>query len=135
MRSNEPPVPGPTGPDPSRPDPETYNVAPGNMPPSPAGGGAETGGEAAASRRFAGLPPKLAGAPDRQPGMVSPDPEPILGFDGMTVDDVLDWIRDADPDPALLRRILGYERGHRRRDPIIRECRDRLRRFDELPPS
>src|SRR5690606_36889231 len=42
MRSNEPPVPGPTGPDPSRPDPETYNVAPGNMPPSPAGGGARS---------------------------------------------------------------------------------------------
>lgn len=135
MRSNDRAEPGPAGPDPARPDPETYNVAPGDMPPSPAGANAEIGGEAAASRRFAGLPPDLADDPERQPGKVSPDPEPVLGFDGMSVDDVLDWIRDADPEPAVIRRILGYERGNRARDPIIRECRDRLRKFEELPPS
>ena len=131
----EPDTPEPDTPEPRRPDPETYNVAPSTMPPSPAGANADIGGEAAASRRMAGLPPELADSPEHRPGRPTPDPEPFLGYDGLPLDDVLAWIRDADPEAPLLRRILGYERGHRHREPIVRECRERLQRLGDLPSS
>lgn len=112
------------------PEIELYDVSPRAMPPSPAGGGAETGGEAAASRRLAGLPPELAEKPDHRAGEVTPGAEPFLGYDGLDVALVLDWIRDADPDAAQLRRIVEYENAHRHREPIVRECTDRLRRLE-----
>jgi hypothetical protein len=109
---------------------ELYDVAPEAMPPSPAGGGAETGGEAAASRRLAGLPPELAAKPDHRAG-VAADAEPFLGYDGLDTAMVLDWIRDADPDAGQLRRIAEYEAAHRHRESILRECEDRIRRLEE----
>lgn len=115
------------------PDVEIYNVAPPVMPPSPAGANAEIGGEAAASRRVAGLPPELADDPDHRPGVATPDEEPFLGYDGLDLDRVLDWIRDADPDPDQLRAILAYEGRHLGREAIVEECRDRLRRLGEAP--
>lgn len=112
-------------------DVETYNVAPANMPPAPAGANAEIGGEAAASRRVAGLPPDLADEPDHRAGEATPRPEPFLGYDGLAVAESLAWIVEADPDPDLLDRILDYETSHRARNPIIEECRERLQRWEE----
>lgn len=112
-------------------DVETYNVAPANMPPAPAGANAEIGGEAAASRRVAGLPPDLADEPDHRAGEATPRPEPFLGYDGLAVADSLAWIEEADPDPDLLGRILDYEIRHRARSPIIEECQERLQRWEE----
>lgn len=109
-------------------DIELYDVAPPDMPPSPAGANAAIGGEAAASRRLAGLPPELLDEAEHQPG-TPPVEEPFLGYDSLTVDDVLDWIDEADPDPAQLRAIVEYEEDHERRELIIDECKDRLDRL------
>lgn len=113
------------------PDVELYDVTPKNMPPSPAGGGAETGGEPAASRRLAGLPPELARDPDYRPGEPTPGREPFLGYDGLAMDDILDWIDRADPDPEQLRAIYFYEKEHLHRDPILEECERRLEKLGE----
>lgn len=112
-----------------QPDAGIYDVAPITMPPSPAGAEAERWGEAAASRRLAGLPPDVARRPEHRPGEPTPDPEPFLGYDGLDTDGVLAWIRDADPEPELLRAIRAYESTHRRRPAILEECTDRLRRL------
>ena len=109
------------------PDFEYYDAAPPDMPPSPAGADVGIGGEAAASRRHAGLPRHLADDPEHVPGRNTPGPEPVLGYDGLRTDDVLAWIGEADPEPEQLRAILEYERTHREREPIIDECTDRLR--------
>jgi hypothetical protein len=118
-------------PEESEPEIETYNVAPPNMPPAPAGAGAEIGGEAAASRRVAGLPPDLAEEPQHQPGEATPRAEPFLGYDGLALNDSLAWIQEADPGPDLLREIIDYEAEHRDREPIIEECRERLQRWED----
>jgi hypothetical protein len=111
------------------PDFDYYDAAPPDMPPSPAGADVEIGGEAAASRRQAGVPRRLARDPERIPGRNTPGPEPILGYDGMRTDDVLAWIGEADPEPDQLRAILEYERTHREREPIIEECTERLQKL------
>src|SRR5690554_1095191 len=100
------------------PDIEGYDVAPEAMPPTPAGADGEIGGEAAASRRLARIPRRLAESPLHQPGEPTPDAEPILGYDGLDVDGVIEWIRDADPDLRTLEEILRYETEHRDRDSI-----------------
>jgi len=112
------------------PDIETYDVAPPDMPPAPAGANAEIGGEAAASRRVAGLPPDLARDPDHRPG-ATPDPEPFLGYDSLALDDLLDWIDEEEPGPDTLLQILEYEERHRGRQTIIDECKDRLERWQD----
>lgn len=116
-------------------DVEEYDVAPEEMPPTPAGADGESGGEAAASRRLAGLPPRLARSPLHQSGEPTPDAEPILGYDGFDTDGVIEWIRDADPDLQTLRNILEYEAEHQEREPIVRELTERIDRFEEPPPS
>lgn len=115
------------------PDVEDYDAAPEEMPPSPAGADVEIGGEAASSRRQAGLPRRLADSAEQRPGEPTPDHEPVLGYDGLVTDDVLDWIRDADPEPDQLRAILDYEGTHLEREPVLRELRERLDRFEEPP--
>src|SRR5690606_13398806 len=108
---------------------EFYDAAPPSMPPSPAGANTEAGGEAAASRRNAGLPEDFEHRPDRTPGRPPPGPEPFLGFDGLDADASLQWARDTDPGPALLSRIVHYERRNRNRDLVIDECNRRLERL------
>jgi len=115
-------------------DAEMYDAAPPNMPPSPAGADVEIGGEAASSRRRAGLPPRLADHPEHQAGRPTPGREPLLGFDGLDTDDLLEWIDEADPDPALLRSILDYEVNHRNREPVLEDCRRRLNRLERDGP-
>lgn len=128
-------MPGPSRPHDETKDAESYNVAPPTMPPAPAGANAEIGGEAAASRRHAGLPPQLRREPEHRAGEPTPGREPILGYDGMDLDTVLGWIEDVDPEPNRLRALLAYERTHRDREAVVKECRDRLRRLGELPTT
>ncbi|HEX7052279.1 MAG TPA: hypothetical protein VF188_18880 [Longimicrobiales bacterium] len=125
----------PYAPEERDPDVELYDAAPPDMPPSPAGADVEIGGEAAASRRLAGLPHELARDPEHRSGIATPSAEPFLGYDGLEVDDVIQWIGESDPEPSLLRAILTYEREHRRREPVLRTCRDRLRRRGEPSES
>jgi hypothetical protein len=113
-------------------DIEIYDAAPADMPPSPAGADVEIGGEAAASRRLAGLPPHLAEKPQHHPGE-EPDtqPEPFLGYDGLPLDDILDWIDQEDPGPDLLQKIVGYETLNRNREIILDDCQQRLQRWED----
>ncbi len=110
-----------------------YNVAPEDMPPAAAGANAEIGGEAAASRRVAGLPDDLAREPEHRAGEATPGREPVLGYDGLDTDDALDWILKADPEAEELRRIYDYERTHRKRDAVLHDVKERLRRFGMRP--
>lgn len=113
-------------------DIEIYDAAPPDMPPSPAGADVEIGGEAAASRRLAGLPPDLVGKPEHHRGMTPETrPEPFLGYDGLPADDILDWIDEADPGPDLLQQIIAYEAENRNRDLILDDCQERLQRWED----
>lgn len=112
---------------------ELYNVAPPVMPPAAAGANAEVGGEAAASRRVAGLPEELEREPEHTPGVATPDAEPFLGYDGLATDDVVSWIDTADPETEQLRLIFDYERSHRHREAILHDVSERLRAFGERP--
>ena len=47
------------------------------------------------------------------------DEEPVLGYDGMDRDTLLDWLEDADLDEAALRRIERYERANLDRQPVL----------------
>ena len=110
-----------------------YDAAWAEMPPGTAGSGVEAGGEAAASRRVAGLPLDLEQEPEHRVGEPTPGAEPFLGYDSLTVDDLIGWIEQADPDPEDLRRLYEYEGAHRRREAVLHDVSERLRRFGERP--
>lgn len=52
---------------------------------------------------------------------VSPinETEPILGYDGMDVETLRDWLAEARLDRATLRRIREYESAHRARQSVL----------------
>lgn len=52
--------------------------------------------------------------------------EPILGYDGMDTDALLDWLSDAGLDPYTLRRMREYERSHLGRETILVAIEERL---------
>ncbi len=110
-----------------------YNAALDDMPPAAGGANAEVGGEAAASRRVAGLPPELEREPEHRVGEATPGPEPFLGYDGLPTDDLLAWIDEADPDPGELRALFDYEREHREREAVLHELKERLRAYGQRP--
>lgn len=45
--------------------------------------------------------------------------EPVLGYDGMDRDTLLDWLGDADLDGETLLRIERYERANLAREPVL----------------
>ena len=110
-----------------------YDAAQADMPPSPAGADVEIGGEAAASRRVAGLPRSLESLPENTVGEPTPGAEPFLGYDGLPTDDAIAWIANADPDPGDLRAMYDYERSHGAREAVLHELGERLRRAGERP--
>ncbi len=114
-------------------DVRLYNAALGDMPPAAGGANAEIGGEAAASRRVAGLPPELERRPEHRVGSATPGAEPFLGYDGLPTDDLLAWIDEADPDPPELRALFDYEREHREREAVLHELKERLRAHGQRP--
>lgn len=87
-------------------------------------GGAAVAAIAASFRDFRGggwLSPALPGA-----ATAVTDEEPVLGYDGMDQETVIDWLGDADLDPDTLSRILAYEKANRNREPVIAAVEDML---------
>lgn len=54
------------------------------------------------------------------------DREPVLGFDGMDVDTLLEWLEDSDVGRSELLRMLRYEAENRGRQPVLAALVDRL---------
>jgi len=52
------------------------------------------------------------------------DEEPVLGYDGMDRDTVVDWLRSADLDPDTLARVHAYESAHQRRGLVLETVAD-----------
>lgn len=65
----------------------------------------------------------LAGHPGE--GADESDEEPVLGYDGMDRDTLIDWLRDANLDALTLRRVRRYEAGHADR-AAVRDAIDDL---------
>lgn len=80
------------------------------------------------STRQRWLRPALpGGADDDEGGELSPGgQEPVLGYDGMDRDTLLDWLRDADLDRGTLLRIQAYESANLARDPVLHAIEDML---------
>jgi hypothetical protein len=45
--------------------------------------------------------------------------EPVLGYDGMDRDTLLDWLGEADLDRETLLRLRDYEATHRSREGVL----------------
>lgn len=45
--------------------------------------------------------------------------EPVLGYDGMDRDTLMDWLRDADLDTDTLRQVRLYEATHLNRGVVL----------------
>jgi hypothetical protein len=54
------------------------------------------------------------------------EPEPVLGYDGMDQDTLLDWLADAAVDADTLERMHRYELAGRGREPVLSAIEDRL---------
>ena len=52
--------------------------------------------------------------------------EPVLGYDGMDRDTLLDWLTDADLDRDTLLRIRAYESATLGREPVLDAVDDLL---------
>jgi hypothetical protein len=52
--------------------------------------------------------------------------EPVLGYDGMDQETILDWIDGATLDDETIERMIRYESGNRRRGPVLDVLHDLL---------
>jgi hypothetical protein len=52
--------------------------------------------------------------------------EPVLGYDGMDRDTLLDWLAEADLGPQELSRIRRYEEANLAREPVLDALDDLL---------
>jgi hypothetical protein len=55
--------------------------------------------------------------------------EPVLGYDGMDRDTLVDWLDDADLDERTLLRIRRYEQETDGREPVLDKIDDLLAAF------
>ncbi|HET7233991.1 MAG TPA: hypothetical protein VFJ16_28525 [Longimicrobium sp.] len=55
--------------------------------------------------------------------------EPVLGYDGMDRDTLVDWLDDADLDERTLLRIRRYEENADNREPVLDKIDDLLAAF------
>lgn len=64
---------------------------------------------------------KPAGLADRLPAPEDEDldQEPVLGYDGMDQETLLDWLDDSDLDGEMLMRTRWYEQRHLAREPVL----------------
>jgi hypothetical protein len=53
------------------------------------------------------------------PGDEDLDQEPVLGYDGMDQETLLDWLGDSELDPETLMRTRWYEQRHQAREPVL----------------
>lgn len=66
------------------------------------------------------------GAPPRAIPEGEEDEEPILGYDGMDRDTLIQWIRDSRLDEDTLLRIHEYESSHQGRERVLQAVADLL---------
>ena len=52
--------------------------------------------------------------------------EPVLGYDGMDVDTLVDWMDSAAPDRSTLERMRDYESAHLAREGVLAAITERL---------
>ncbi len=52
------------------------------------------------------------------------DEEPVLGYDGMDRDMVIEWLRDSNFDQETLFRVHEYEATHQRREAVLEAIAD-----------
>jgi hypothetical protein len=64
-------------------------------------------------------PALLGGATDDEWREVGDEEEPVLGYDGMDQEALLDWLIDARLDRDTLTRIRRYETGNLGREAVI----------------
>lgn len=57
------------------------------------------------------------------------DEEPVLGYDGMDRDSLIEWLRDASLDEETLLHIERYERARENREPVLDAVGDLLASF------
>ena len=57
------------------------------------------------------------------------DEEPVLGYDGMDRDTLVDWLQDSTLDEETLLRIERYERSKENREPVLDAVGDLLAAF------
>jgi hypothetical protein len=57
------------------------------------------------------------------------DEEPVLGYDGMDRDTVVEWLHEATLDEATLMRMERYERTHHNREAVLDAITDHLTAF------
>jgi hypothetical protein len=57
------------------------------------------------------------------------DEEPVLGYDGMDRDSLVEWLRDASLDEETLLHIERYERSKANREPVLDAVGDLLAAF------
>jgi hypothetical protein len=57
------------------------------------------------------------------------DEEPVLGYDGMDRDSLIEWLRDASLDEETLLYIERYERARENREPVLDAVGDLLASF------
>jgi hypothetical protein len=55
--------------------------------------------------------------------------EPVLGYDGMDRDTLVEWLGEADLDEATLLRIQRYEEANLNREPVLDAVGDLLASF------
>jgi hypothetical protein len=79
------------------------------------------------SARGRWLRPAVPFAGDDEDGEVGLDgQEPVLGYDGMDRDTLLEWLRDAELDRSTLLRIQAYETANLARGPVLDAVDDML---------
>jgi hypothetical protein len=52
--------------------------------------------------------------------------EPVLGYDGMDVDGVIEWMEQAGPDRATLTRMRAYEAANLAREAVLIAIDERI---------
>jgi hypothetical protein len=68
----------------------------------------------------------FGGDDDEEGELTGGGQEPVLGYDGMDRDTLLDWLRDADLDRSTLLRIQAYESANEARGPVLDAVEDML---------
>ena len=71
--------------------------------------------------RWIAPPLRLAGEGEDQG-----EAEPVLGYDGMDVDALVDWMDSAAPDRSTLERMRDYESAHLAREGVLAAISERL---------
>jgi hypothetical protein len=70
------------------------------------------------------LKPQLPGEEEEE--AAAEREEPVLGYDGMDRDTLVDWLRDAALDEETLVRIRRYEAANQNREPVLAAVADLL---------